>query len=93
MISSKQMNKRSFISLENSVALIAEPNKVPAQEVLQKYRERFLQTPGSEHNHQVWSGGYWDHIEVGMNLIVLRYCIESDLFRLPFSLSDALLVF
>ena len=47
---------------------------------------------GSVHNHQNWPGGYWDHIREVLNIAVVFYNKANSLRRLPFSLSDAILV-
>lgn len=53
-------------------------------------KERFIKAKGSEHNHQVWEGGYLDHVVDTMNTARLLYQAMNDKRQLPFTLSDAL---
>ena len=45
---------------------------------------------GSNHNHQAWVGGYLDHVLETMNIALWLYTTSPR--RLPFKLSDAILV-
>lgn len=70
----------------------------PAQSVCAKIYwdnvKLFQKTRGSTHNHQTWDGGYIDHITDGLNYARHLYALQSALGRpMPFSLSDALLIF
>lgn len=48
---------------------------------------------GSSHNHQAWDGGYLDHVAEGMHIAVRQYEALNRVRHLPFTLSDALIVF
>lgn len=62
--------------------------------ILNDYRKLFELTPGSTNNHQTWIGGYIDHITDGMNYANYLYDFDASFGRpLPFSKSDALLIF
>jgi hypothetical protein len=62
--------------------------------ILDDNRRLFEKAQGSTHNHQTWKGGYLDHITDGMNFANCLYRFMKSFGRpLPFSLSDALLVF
>lgn len=63
-------------------------------EILDNNRQLFELTQGSTYNHQTWAGGYIDHVTDGMNYGRHLYALDAAFGRpLPFSLSDALLVF
>lgn len=62
--------------------------------ILRDNRLLFETARGSTHNHQTWEGGYIDHVTDGMNYARHLYAFDEAFGRpLPFSLSDALLVF
>jgi len=62
------------------------------QGLLVELREGFASARGSSHNHQTWDGGYLDHVTEVLNLAVLLYPVLDGKRKLPFTLSDALLV-
>lgn len=68
------------------------PNRSACLALLVAEETRFWQAYGSVANHQVWPGGYYDHIREVMNLACLLYGPMHAAMRLPFSLADALLV-
>jgi hypothetical protein len=83
-----------YLILENLVSLIDEPSRSVCRRILADHRALFENARGSTHNHQTWDGGYIDHITDGMNLCRHLYSFMSAFGRaLPFSESDALLVF
>ncbi len=80
--------------IESLIDLIDEPNKGICRSILTDNRMLFEQARGSTHNHQTWDGGYIDHVTDGMNYAHHLYAFDKAFCRpLPFSLSDALLVF
>ena len=80
--------------IEDLIALIDEPNRTSCKRILDDHRARFEKARGSTHNHQTWDGGYIDHVTDGMNYARHLYAFDEAFGRLlPFSLSDALLVF
>jgi len=81
-----------YQSLNDLINLIDEPNRDPSHKVLNDNIELFSSTRGSSHNHQAWDGGYLDHLTEIMNIAVLLYEPLNNSRKLPFSLSDALLV-
>jgi len=89
------MNRRpAYLEIDDLLCYVAEPNRERCQILLQENRRLFETTPGSTHNHQAWPGGYIDHITDGMNLAVHLYRFMESFGRpLPFTLSDALLIF
>lgn len=83
-----------YLSLDALVQLIQEPHRSVCRAILTDNRQLFEQARGSTHNHQTWMGGYIDHVTDGMNYA--RHLFEFDMAfgrPVPFSLSDALLVF
>lgn len=74
--------------------LIDPPYREACKSILKDNRALFETTPGSTHNHQTWPGGYIDHVTDGMNYIRCLYQLDASFERpLPFTLSDALLIF
>lgn len=45
---------------------------------------------GSSHNHQAWTGGYWDHLREVLNLACVQYASLSACRPLPPSRADSL---
>ncbi len=83
-----------YCTIEALILMIDEPWQTPCFQILHDHRLRFEQARGSTHNHQTWDGGYIDHITDGMNFIIRFYPFMVSFGRpLPFSLSDALVVF
>ncbi len=83
-----------YLTLDELIKLIDEPNRTACELILSENRELFEKTPGSTHNHQTWPGGYIDHVTDGMNFGRHLYPFMESFGRpLPFTLSDALLVF
>ncbi len=83
-----------YLTIEQLIDLIDEPNKAVCHAILADNRSLFEQARGSTHNHQTWKGGYIDHVTDGMNYARLLYAFDEAFGRpLPFSMSDALLVF
>lgn len=83
-----------YLPIEAHLARIDEPNRSACERILAEHRPLFEHEPGSRHNHQAWTGGYIDHITDGLNYARHLYAFDTAFGRpLPFSLSDALLVF
>ncbi len=83
-----------YLTLDSLIDLIDEPNRSACKRILTEHRSLFEVARGSTHNHQTWDGGYIDHITDGMNFGHHLYPFMVSFGRpLPFSLSDALLVF
>ncbi len=83
-----------YLYIEQLIDLIDEPNRTICHTILQDNRVLFERARGSTHNHQAWDGGYIDHVTDGMNYIRHLYVFDKAFGRaLPFSMSDALLVF
>ena len=82
-----------YLSIESLLMLIDSPAREACQRMLADNRALFERTRGSTHNHQTWDGGYIDHITDGLNYARHLYALDSALGRpMPFSLSDALLI-
>jgi len=80
--------------IDQLIGYIDEPNDDICRRILEDNRALFETQPGSTHNHQTWPGGYLDHVVDGMNLMQPLYLmLEATGRPLPFSLSDALLIF
>lgn len=83
-----------YQGIDALINLIDEPHRTVCKAILADNRKLFEQARGSTHNHQTWIGGYVDHVTDGMNYA--RHLFEFDRAfgrTVPFSLSDALLVF
>lgn len=83
---------RRYYTVEEMLKMIEEPNGSRARALFADNEALFKTAPGSSKNHQAWKGGYYDHICETMNLAVQLYATLDPLRKLPFSLSDALLV-
>lgn len=84
--------KLRYYTIEEMLNMIDEPNRLACFRLLVDNRSLFQKVQGSTHNHQAWPGGYFDHIQETMNIVVVLYRTLSQLRPLPFSLSDTLLV-
>lgn len=83
-----------YQTLDRLLTLIDDPARSICQHIMSDNRRLFEKARGSTHNHQTWDGGYIDHVTDGMNFTVKLYGLLLDIGRsLPFSLSDALLIF
>lgn len=83
-----------YLSIDDLLELIDEPNKSACKKIMQEHRALFETARGSTYNHQTWDGGYIDHVCDGMNYAKHLFAFDSSFGRpLPFTLSDALLVF
>lgn len=72
---------------------VCAPHNKFALQLLDEHLELFKNTPGSSHNHQVWEGGYLDHVEQTMTIAGHLYDEWHDWQgELPFSKSDVLLI-
>jgi 23S rRNA maturation-related 3'-5' exoribonuclease YhaM len=68
------------------------PNQKACLRLLEENRRLFQTVQGSTNNHQNWPGGYFDHVQEIMNIAEVLYWQLNSLRRLPFSLSDVLLI-
>lgn len=83
-----------YMSIEDLIDMIWAPNGAICHRIRTDNRHLFEGAWGSTHNHQTWEGGYIDHVTDGMNLARLLYKFLDSFGRpMPFSMSDALLVF
>lgn len=83
-----------YLSIEQLIDRIDEPNRTKSHAILAENREIFETAPGSTYNHQTWMGGYIDHVTDGMNLARHLYDFLKSFGRpLPFSQSDGLFIF
>ena len=84
----------NYSPLEHLLSLIDEPHQKICRHILADNRTLFETAQGSTHNHQAWEGGYIDHVTDGMNFTRHLYEFLNSFKRpLPFSLSQALLIF
>lgn len=81
-----------YYSLEEMLGMVDEPMRSLCFRFLSDNRDIVAKAPGASHNHQVWRGGYLDHIQESMNIGIVFYALLQKLRPFPFSLSDALLV-
>jgi hypothetical protein len=91
----KKLNiELDYLTIEKMIRMIDEPGGSICERILSENRTLFETARGSTHIHQAWGGGYIDHITDGMNYARHLYSLDSAIGRpMPFSLSDALLVF
>ena len=83
-----------YRSVDDLLELVAEPNRNICKKILVDHRALFEKARGSTHNHQTWEGGYIDHVTDGMNYTRHLYAFDKAFGRsMPFSLSDALIIF
>lgn len=83
-----------YLTIEQLINLIREPNRSICHRILRDNRQLFEQARGSTHNHQTWDGGYIDHVTDGMNYARHLYAFDEAFGRpLTFTMSDALLIF
>ena len=83
-----------YLTIEQLIDLIDEPSRSICHAILVDNRTLFEEARGSTHNHQTWDGGYIDHVTDGMNYARHLYAFDEAFGRpLPFTMSDALLVF
>jgi len=82
-----------YLTIEELVSLIDQPYRDACMRILTENRPLFETAQGSTNNHQAWPGGYIDHITDAMNFARHLYAFMSRFGRrLPFSLSDVLLI-
>lgn len=82
-----------YSSLDLMLAQIPGTNGEACRQICNDFRELFDTAPGSSHNHQVWPGGYSDHITDAMNTVGLLFdSLAATGREMPFKRSDALLV-
>lgn len=81
-----------YFTVEQLIEMVDEPNRSACKKTLADNYKLFQTVPGSAHNHQVWTGGYFDHVQEAMNIAVVLYKILNFLRPLSFTLSDVLLV-
>ena len=72
---------------------VDEPRRDAFSRLLSDNRQLFQSVQGSTNNHQAWPGGYYDHIEDGLNVVILLYLILNACRPLPFSLASAVVAF
>jgi len=83
---------KKYYDLDELLSMIDEPNQVACRRLYQDNKKVFEKAPGSSCNHQAWEGGYLDHVRETMNIGVVLFDALNGLRKLPFTLSDALLV-
>lgn len=87
------MGKVDYLKLDDLIEMIDEPNRGRCLRLMGDNRELMMKSWGSKNKHQAWEGGYLEHVVETMNLARLYYdSLSSTGRRLPFSLSDSLLV-
>lgn len=81
-----------YYSILEMLDLVDEPNGSVCKKILEDNLKLFKKVQGSTNNHQGWPGGYYDHVQEIMNIAIVLYDKFDSIRRLPFSLSDLLLV-
>ena len=82
----------TYHTIEEMIEMLSEPNRGTCKTILADNRELLQAVHGSSNNHQVWQGGYFDHVQETMNIVVMLYNALNPLRPFPFTLADALLV-
>lgn len=72
--------------------LLSRENSNAAWKFLEEHEALVFSAPGSAHNHQVWEGGYADHVVEVMQIADKLHDALSEIRPLPFYLADAILV-
>lgn len=84
---------RTYFTLDQLIKMIEGCTGHICREILTDNAILFSEVQGSSNNHQAWKGGYADHVMECMNIAVMMYeGLSSTGRKLPFTLSDALLV-
>jgi hypothetical protein len=91
-LKTESVNMNQYVSIDDLVQLITEPNRTAVKKILADNRDLFGKVQGSTHNHQAWPGGYLDHVTEVMNIAVVLFQTLDAKRPLPFSISDILLV-
>lgn len=86
------MQRPRYYSLDRLLVFIPGANGVGSRRILADHRKLMQTVQGSTNNHQNWFGGYFDHVQEIMNIVVMLYWALSAARPLPFALSDALLI-
>lgn len=81
-----------YLDIKDMIITIEKPARQICMNILLDNFELFSLARGSTHLHQAWEGGYIDHVTETMNIGVVIYPALDSLRKLPFSLSDALIV-
>ena len=81
-----------YYKLDEIIGLIEPSNGDSCRRILEENYKLFSKAPGSSHNHQAWEGGYLDHVTEVCNIAIALYEPLDSRRKLPFSLSDSLLV-
>lgn len=81
-----------YKTIEELIGYIEGPAKTVVFDIYHKQKALFEEAQGSVHNHQAWIGGYIDHVSEVMNIARLIYPIMNDRRKLPFTISDVLIV-
>ncbi len=84
--------KHRYCTIKQMIGMIDEPNRSVCSRILAENRKLFQTVQGSTNNHQAWPGGYFDHVQEVMNIVIVLYDRLNSIRPLPFSVSDALLV-
>ena len=84
------LTHKRMLGLNKWIDRIDSVNQKALCNLYQKETERIIRSPGSTYNHQIWPGGYLDH------MIGMLECAERLYFgcgqNLPFEFGDAALV-
>ena len=83
---------KTYYSINDLINMIDSPNREICNKILSDNLEIFNISKGSKTKHQAWEGGYLDHITETMNLAIIFYNSLNELRKLPFNLSDSLLI-
>ncbi len=84
--------KPRYYTVKQMLEMISEPNRAACLRILADHRTLFQTVQGSTHNHQAWPGGYFDHVQETMNIVLAEYNFWHAIRPLPFPVADALLV-
>ncbi len=78
------------IPLVELLSLMNPAHKQVAEKICEDYKDIIFSIPGSAGKHQVWQGGYVNHVEEAMNIAISLYHQLTIRRPLDFSLSSAL---
>lgn len=86
------MSTLIYLSIEQMLDFLPEPNRSSCLQIMNDHERRFKIVQGSTNNHQNWRGGYYDHIQEVMNIALVLFQSLDAARKLPFTLTDALLI-
>ena len=86
------MLKQKKQSLQKLISKMTPRQQSVCMGIISDFKSKFDRIPGSLHNHQVWIGGYRDHVEEILNIACITYTTLSGKRKLDFTLGESIFV-